>query len=436
CFIGAANPTDATPACAFNSGKSDGGTGIAAVAATETAHQFQNAGTAIMTLMGDAKVGINTNIPQNLIHIFNAGAEATPAAQASAFLRVQNSGAAGSDAIVEVIAGASGNSQICFGDTAGACRGSVNYVHTGDRLDFGTSAVATGMSLTATGAVGIQTTTPGTVFDVNGTAQFGSGATKSTFTATGALDMASGVNVTVTGGGIFAGNATTASALAADPTDCGAGLLAAGINAAGVAQGCTNVGTQTELDAHAALTGTAAHSAASANTFSQIVTRDGAGNFSATTITANLTGNASGTAGSLAADPTDCGAGLFAQGINAAGVAQGCTDVGTQVELDAHINATSVHAAASANTVSRLVIRDGAGDFSAGTITMTNISVTADDGLACVDTALGTGVVGDTVCGASTRACFAVIDYTANDSISCGATTADTTHVARCCRVQ
>lgn len=44
---------------------------------------------------------------------------------------------------------------------------------------------------------------------------------------------------------------------------------------------------------HAALTGTSAHGAASTNTASAIVARDGSGNFSAGTITANLTGTAS-----------------------------------------------------------------------------------------------------------------------------------------------
>lgn len=52
--------------------------------------------------------------------------------------------------------------------------------------------------------------------------------------------------------------------------------------------------TLTAADAtHAALTGTSAHSAASANTASQIVARDGSGNFAAGTITASLTGAAS-----------------------------------------------------------------------------------------------------------------------------------------------
>jgi hypothetical protein len=58
--------------------------------------------------------------------------------------------------------------------------------------------------------------------------------------------------------------------------------------------------------------------AASANTVSYLVQRDGSGNFSAGTITAALTGNAS-TATALAADPSDCSATQYATGIAASG---------------------------------------------------------------------------------------------------------------------
>ncbi len=67
-----------------------------------------------------------------------------------------------------------------------------------------------------------------------------------------------------------------------------------------------------------------ANAATSANTPSTIVRRDGSGNFSAGTITAALTGNASTastatTASALAANPADCGAGTKAISIAANG---------------------------------------------------------------------------------------------------------------------
>jgi hypothetical protein len=109
------------------------------------------------------------------------------------------------------------------------------------------------------------------------------------------------------------GNAATSTALAANGANCAAGSFPLGVDASGAAESCTDGATQTELNTHSALTGTSAHSAASANTASQIVARDGSGNFSAGTITASLTGNVTGnvtgnsdTAAALAANPTDC----------------------------------------------------------------------------------------------------------------------------------
>jgi hypothetical protein len=116
----------------------------------------------------------------------------------------------------------------------------------------------------------------------------------------------------------IAGTAATATALAADPTNCSAGNAPLGIAASGAVQGCFAVVAAADLTTHAALTGTSAHGAVATNTASQIVTRDGSGNFAAGTITAALTGNAS-TATALASNPTDCAAGAYADTIAANG---------------------------------------------------------------------------------------------------------------------
>lgn len=87
-------------------------------------------------------------------------------------------------------------------------------------------------------------------------------------------------NVTGNVTGAVTGNASTATALAADPADCGANVYATAINASGTltCASITNAST------------TATSSAGN----STIVARDGSGNFAAGTITAALTGTASG----------------------------------------------------------------------------------------------------------------------------------------------
>ncbi len=168
------------------------------------------------------------------------------------------------------------------------------------------------------------------------------------------LDRDGSGNVTVPS--TVAATADMANALSADPADCGANQFAQSIVAAGtltcaaiadadvpdtititlattnetqlavVAVDTTALNTQLDVVAadtttHAGVTGSAAHGAVSANTVSQIVTRDGSGNFAAGTITAALTGNAdtATTATNLASDPSDCAANEFADAIDAEG---------------------------------------------------------------------------------------------------------------------
>lgn len=106
-----------------------------------------------------------------------------------------------------------------------------------------------------------------------------------------------------------------------------------------------------------------ATTATNANTASAIVARDASGNFSAGTITANLTGNVSGTAasftGSLVGDVTGT---------------QGATvvsSVGGSTASNVHAAELLANAATDLNTASTIVKRDASGNFSAGTITAT-----------------------------------------------------------------
>ncbi|MDT8285762.1 MAG: hypothetical protein RQ748_01530, partial [Elusimicrobiales bacterium] len=86
----------------------------------------------------------------------------------------------------------------------------------------------------------------------------------------------------------------------------------------------SDIGTNTHAQIDTHVGSNSAHNATSANTGNRIVMRDASGNFSAGTITASLTGNVSGNAGTataLAADPSDCTLPQVALGINASGAA-------------------------------------------------------------------------------------------------------------------
>lgn len=117
--------------------------------------------------------------------------------------------------------------------------------------------------------------------------------------------------------------------------------------------GLSNVGTNTHAQIDTAVTNSVSHiaqtatphGATDANTASRLVARDASNNFAAGTISAALTGTASGNdvLGAAAA---------------------------VQSNLTTHESDTAApHGATSANTASRIITRDGSGNFSAGTMT-------------------------------------------------------------------
>lgn len=152
---------------------------------------------------------------------------------------------------------------------------------------------------------------------------------------------------------------------------------------------------------------TSVHSATSSNTASRIVMRDASGNFSAGTVTGNLTGTASqatklvtprsinvsggvtgvaqnfdGTgnitipttitaADALTAIKTvdGVGSGLDADTLDGYHIADVTTYLATSYAPLSHVSSTTAHSATSANTASRIVSRDASGNFAAGVIT-------------------------------------------------------------------
>ena len=127
-----------------------------------------------------------------------------------------------------------------------------------------------------------------------------------------------GTNITGTAAGLTAGNVTTNANLTGDVTSVG--------NATSIGAG---VIVDADINANAAIADTklatiitagkvsnSATTATSANTASAIVARDGSGNFTANTITANLTGNVSGSSGSTTGNAATATALATARAIN------------------------------------------------------------------------------------------------------------------------
>ena len=126
----------------------------------------------------------------------------------------------------------------------------------------------------------------------------------------------------------------------------------------------------------------------SGNTAGEVVARDGFGNFSAGTITANLTGTATNVSGTVAVvnggtGATNAAAARTNLGLGSAAALNIGTTAGTLAEGDhTHTVATSgangfmsttdkskLDAATSVSTPNTIVLRDASGNFSAGTIT-------------------------------------------------------------------
>jgi hypothetical protein len=117
--------------------------------------------------------------------------------------------------------------------------------------------------------------------------------------------------------------------------------LGSNLNTLTLATSGTGLSGSTTYNGSGAATFTVTSNATNANTASTIVARDASGNFSAGTITATLSGNAS--------------------------TATSATTAGT---ITSQANSATI-TAATANTASTIVLRDASGNFSAGTITAT-----------------------------------------------------------------
>lgn len=146
------------------------------------------------------------------------------------------------------------------------------------------------------------------------------------------------------------------TALTSDVTAAGPGSVVATV---------VSVGTSSAANVHSAEL--AANAATDANTASTIVKRDGSGNFSAGTISANLTGNASGTAANVTGIVTPLHGGTgqdFSGSTGLIHVAAGTMSVSLLVNADVDAAAAIARSKLASGTANHVVINDGTGVMS------------------------------------------------------------------------
>jgi len=151
------------------------------------------------------------------------------------------------------------------------------------------------------------------------------------------------------------GSADGITSLTGDVTGTGPGAAATVVISVG-GQSAANIATATLL----------ANAATPANTFSEIVRRDSSGNFVASTITANLNGNAATATSSLTSVNWSGSLGGDVNGTQSTTVV---ISVGGSSAANIHAAEILANAATSANTGNQIVRRDASGNFAAAVIT-------------------------------------------------------------------
>ena len=212
--------------------------------------------------------------------------------------------------------------------------------------DF-TSTAANQFLIRAAGGVGIGKTNPATALDVNGTV-----------TATAFAGNGSGLT------GINVATASTATNFS--------GSLSGDVTGTQTSTVVSSVGGQSAASVAGAAS--AANAATSANTPSALVKRDASGNFSAGTITANLSGNATSATSATTAATANNFSGSLSGDVTGTQAATVVASVGGQSAANVASGASAANAATSANTPNTIVKRDGSGNVSAGAVTATSFS--------------------------------------------------------------
>lgn len=158
--------------------------------------------------------------------------------------------------------------------------------------------------------------------------------------------------ITFSGGliGALTGNASTATALAANGSNCSAGSYARGVDASGAAENCTADADTTYTATYPVTLTATAFGLAFGTTTSN--TWGGTQTFT-NLITGSISGDA-GTATALAANGANCSVGSFPLGMDAEGAVESCTDAWTEEENTAAAyaaQATTITVAGTANQI-------------------------------------------------------------------------------------
>lgn len=255
-------------------------------------------------------------------------------------------------------------------DTATKLSTARTFATTGDVTGSVSSDLTSGASIATTLAAGVVT---------NAKVAVGAAIAYAKLALTGSIvnaDVATGAAIAYAklalSGSIVNADVATGAAVAYSKLN-----LAASIVNADIATGAAIADTKLAQIATANKVANTATTAASANTASAIVARDASGNFTAGTITAALTGNAS-TAGKLQTPVTINGVSFDGStNITVTASAPAALAAGTYLtggSYDGSVAATFAVDADSANTASKVVARDLNGDFAGRIISATTFS--------------------------------------------------------------
>ena len=126
------------------------------------------AATTKMTVTSAGLVGIG-GTPSKPLHVIKSNTEGTPTFSDEVAIFQNNSAALSSPSHIGIIAGSNSNSQINFGDKDDADIGKISYNHTSNYLRFFTNT-SERIRIDNAGLVGIGTTSPSSILDINATA--------------------------------------------------------------------------------------------------------------------------------------------------------------------------------------------------------------------------------------------------------------------------